>query len=76
VRGSRKRSEWRDGGFDVTYRNILPGLNYRMSNLQAAVGLAQIERFDALLKARLRNAELMQHYLDGKMAVCRRMRRP
>jgi dTDP-4-amino-4,6-dideoxygalactose transaminase len=41
--------EWRDGGFDQDYRNTVPGLNYRMSNLQAAVGLAQLERFDEML---------------------------
>jgi perosamine synthetase len=43
--------EWRDGGFDSDYRNTVPGLNYRMSNMQAAVGLAQLERFDELLSA-------------------------
>ena len=41
--------DWRDGGFDSEYRNTVPGLNYRMSNMQAAVGLAQLERFDTLL---------------------------
>jgi perosamine synthetase len=58
--------EWRDGGFDNDYRNTLPGLNYRMSNLQAAVGLAQLERFDDLLAARLRNAEAYASALPGK----------
>jgi perosamine synthetase len=32
------------------------GFNFRMSNLQAAVGLAQVERLDALLAARRRTA--------------------
>ncbi len=32
------------------------GFNYRMTNLQAAIGLAQAERFSALVKARIRNA--------------------
>ncbi len=57
---------WRDGGFDEHYRNIVPGLNYRMSNMQAAVGLAQLERFDELLGARLRNAEAYAARLPGK----------
>jgi dTDP-4-amino-4,6-dideoxygalactose transaminase len=35
--------EWRDGGFDSNYRHSVPGLNYRMSNLQSALGLAQLE---------------------------------
>ncbi len=35
------------------------GYNYRMTNLQAAVGVAQLERIEELIAARLRNA---QHY--------------
>lgn len=57
---------WRDGGFDGDYRNILPGLNYRMSNMQAAVGLAQLERFEPLLEVRLRNAEAYASRLKGR----------
>ena len=58
--------EWRDGGFDASYRNGVAGLNYRMSNLQAAVGLAQLERFDQLLSARHRNADAYSHALPGR----------
>jgi perosamine synthetase len=58
--------DYRDGGFDREYRNVLPGLNYRMSNLQAAVGLAQLERIDSLLGARLRNASRYAELLEGK----------
>jgi perosamine synthetase len=58
--------QWRDGGFDSDYRNIVPGLNYRMSNMQAAVGLAQLERFDELLKVRLANAGRYAELLPGK----------
>lgn len=32
------------------------GYNYRMTNLQAAVGLAQVERFKTLVEIRIRNA--------------------
>ena len=32
------------------------GFNYRMTNLQAAIGLAQVERLDELVAARRRNA--------------------
>ena len=59
-------ADYRDGGFDSEYRNIVPGLNYRMSNLQAAVGLAQLERFDQLLSARSRNADLFKSLIPGK----------
>jgi len=58
--------EYRDGGFDTEYRNRIPGLNYRMSNMQAAIGLAQIERFDSLLRVRLRNAEAYAQAIEGK----------
>ena len=34
------------------------GFNYRMTNLQAAVGLAQVERLDELVAARRQNAAL------------------
>lgn len=58
--------EWRDGGFDAEYRNTIPGINYRMSNLSAAVGLAQLERFDTLLSARQRNSDLFSRSLPGR----------
>lgn len=35
---------------DVTFQNIQVGHKYKMSNLQAALGLAQIERIDELVK--------------------------
>lgn len=57
---------WRDGGFDSNYRHSVPGLNYRMSNLQAAVGVAQLERADDLIASRLRNAEAYQRSLKGR----------
>jgi len=34
------------------------GFNYRMSNLQAAVGLAQLERIDVLIRIKRNNAKL------------------
>ena len=58
--------EWRDGGFDADYRNTIPGLNMRMPNMSAAVGLAQLERFDTLLSDRLRNAGLYARNLPGR----------
>lgn len=57
---------WRDGGFDSNYRHSIPGLNYRMSNLQAAIGCAQLERADELIAKRLRNAERYKSQLKGR----------
>lgn len=58
--------KWRDGGFDETYRHHVAGLNYRMSNLHAAVGLAQLERFDELLGRRLANVARYGAALKGR----------
>ena len=43
----------------------LVGWNYRMSSLQAAVGLAQLERFAESRAARARNAERLARSLAG-----------
>ena len=40
------------------------GFNYRMTDLQAAIGLAQVERLDALLSARAEIAQLYRERLD------------
>jgi len=49
---------YRDGGFDQNYYHSVPGLNYRMTNMQAAVGLAQIERVASILEARNKILEI------------------
>ena len=41
------------------------GFNYRLTNIQAALGLAQVERAHVLTAARRRNAELYQDALGG-----------
>lgn len=41
------------------------GYNYRMTNMQAAVGLAQIERFDELVESRIKNAMLYNSLLGN-----------
>lgn len=41
------------------------GFNYRMSNLQAAIGLAQLERIEHYLACRRRNARLYNEFLGG-----------
>lgn len=40
------------------------GFNYRMSNLHAAIGLAQVEKADEYREMRIRNAELYKTYLQ------------
>lgn len=41
------------------------GYNYRLTNLQAAIGVAQLERFDKLSKARIKNAKYYNFLLKN-----------
>ena len=45
------------------------GFNYRMTNVQAAIGLAQVEKIDQLVEKRRRNAALYQMLLDDVEGV-------
>lgn len=59
--------KYRDGGFTTQdYSMEVPGLNYRMTNLQAAIGCAQLERIDELVGRRLQNAQRYAQALKGK----------
>lgn len=58
--------KFRDGGFTSDYDMTVAGLNYRMTNLQAAVGCAQLERIDELVAKRLQNAERYRQALKGR----------
>lgn len=53
----------RSHGMKVRYYHDMLGYNYRLSNLHAAIGLAQIERFDEFSTARKANAK----YLSEKI---------
>ncbi len=39
------------------------GYNYRLTNIQAAIGLAQVEKIDTYVEARINNAQLYNSYL-------------
>lgn len=41
------------------------GFNYRLTNMQAALGVAQLERIEGLVEARRRNAQLYNSLLKG-----------
>lgn len=53
----------RDHGMSVTkrYWHDVIGYNYRMTNIQAAIGCAQLERIDVILEQR---KEIEQKYID------------
>lgn len=62
-----ERARWLRGqGMDPTRHYWFPviGFNYRMTNLQAAVGLAQLERIEARLAERRQVAQWYERYLD------------
>lgn len=50
----------------VEYKHQEIGYNYRLTNLQAALGLAQLERLQEFLAAKRRNAALYRELLQGK----------
>jgi len=47
------------------FSHIEIGYNYRLTNLQAAIGLAQLEKAREYIEARRRNAQLYNYYLKG-----------
>lgn len=57
--------QWRNGGFDSRYYHEIPGLNYRMTNIQAAIGCAQLERLDGLLAGRAACVKRYKQKLAG-----------
>ncbi|WP_202320050.1 DegT/DnrJ/EryC1/StrS family aminotransferase [Archaeoglobus neptunius] len=49
----------RSHGEASKYNHLLLGYNFRMTNIQAAIGLAQLEKLDRLNEMRRRNAEFL-----------------
>lgn len=52
-----------DGPRNYQHNDI--GYNYRMSNVVAAIGLAQVEKADIYREMRIRNHQLYRKYLSG-----------
>jgi|Deesub1362A_J573_1020465.scaffolds.fasta_scaffold00708_7 perosamine synthetase len=55
----------RNHGEAEKYLHILLGYNYRMTNIQAAIGLAQLNKLDFFNEIRIKNAE----YLNKKLKI-------
>src|SRR5207245_2531272 len=62
----RNAAAFRDGGFDGDYSFTVPGLNYRMTNMQAAVGFAQLERLPKILSKRAIALSVYKENLKGR----------
>lgn len=56
-----------DGPRNYQHKDI--GYNYRMSNVVAAIGLAQVEKADEYREMRIRNHQLYKKYLSGVEGV-------
>lgn len=54
----------------VWYEHREVGYNFRMSNILAAVGLAQLDALDAILAAKSRVSEFYRELLSGTNAQC------
>ncbi len=61
----------RDHGMSKTkrYWHDVVGYNYRLTNLQAAIGLAQLERIDEIHKNRRKYEELYKQILDSNKFI-------
>lgn len=52
------------------------GFNYRMSNLQAAIGCAQLEKIDETIEGKRRMSRLYGQYLGGTDGICLPIEKP
>lgn len=64
-----KRFDWKLGelpqGYDHKYTYSHLGYNLKITDMQAAVGLAQLDRLNGFIDARLRNFAALKEGLDG-----------
>lgn len=60
----------------LEYRHDAVGYNYRLSNLAAALGLAQLEKIDDLLKAKRANADFYDTHLRNQEGISLRPKTP
>ena len=67
----RKSKIMRDHGMSPSkrYWHEVIGYNYRLTNLQAAIGVAQMERFETILDHKLRIADIYKKYLANVQSI-------
>lgn len=62
---SKKLKLLRNHGMKERYKYILPGYNFRMTDLQASIGLVQIDKLGALNNKRIKNADFYKKNLKS-----------
>ncbi|MEM1991527.1 MAG: DegT/DnrJ/EryC1/StrS family aminotransferase [Thermoproteota archaeon] len=62
---ARKCRLFRTHGQEEAHMAVIPGLNYRMTEFEAAIGLVQLSKLEKLNAIRARNAEVLKDYLEG-----------
>ena len=58
---------WRDHGMtkEKRYWHLVPGFNFRMTNVQAAIGVAQMEQIDSFIARRKKIASLYTNFFKN-----------
>lgn len=61
------RKQWNVDDFSERFTFYFPGYNLRPTDIQAVIGLRQLERIDAVIARRTQNFHYIRSALDGKM---------
>jgi len=61
------REEWKINNFSSFYTFYVPGFNLRSTDLQAQIGLIQLEKVDGMIERRYQNFKLFESQLKGKI---------
>ena len=61
----RKGTLIRNHGQETRYRHVMLGLNYRMTDISAVIGLNQLKMLDNFLAKRKRNAKVLTEGISG-----------
>lgn len=62
---ARRCRLFRTHGQEEAHMAVMPGLNYRMTEFEAAIGIVQLSKLDELNTIRARNAEILGNHLRG-----------
>ncbi|MEM2909755.1 MAG: DegT/DnrJ/EryC1/StrS family aminotransferase [Nitrososphaerota archaeon] len=66
---ARRCRLFRTHGQEEAHMAVMPGLNYRMTEFEAAIGIVQLSKLDRLNDIRTRNANILGGYLKGIPAI-------